>query len=348
MGLKDIQPNKVQLLLEQYIHTIIGVRKAGKTTLFRDLVKAKYSNDMSKGLLLGFEKGYQALDGLYALDINSWKEYEDIIDELISCREELPYRFICIDTIDVMVHLAEKEAIRVSNSRVEPSKRARTINEAFSGFGKGKAYAKQIIKESLDKLIKAKFGIFLVGHSREKTLKEKDGTEYNLLSCSLTNDYTDVFLDMADLITFLTIEKEIVDSQILNSKVFMNFRSDFIDCGGRFKDLPDKIEYGAENYIKVFENAVKSSMLNPPEDLELAKKEQEENFEAEAKKNIELMLDLPNAIKEIKSLMKQKLKAKKIDNTFILSVLSTNGFNTPDDIDDVTKAKNILEEFEKA
>ncbi|MGE5438008.1 MAG: AAA family ATPase [Syntrophothermus sp.] len=346
MGLKDLKPNKVQVLLEQYIHTLIGVRKTGKSTLFRDLVNLKYNGDMSKGLMFAFEKGYQALDGIYPVDINKWAEYEEYVNELISDRDELPYRLICIDTIDIMVSIAEKEAIRFFNTKVEPSKRAKTINEAGGGYGRGKAYSKQIIRDSLDRLIKAGYGIVLIGHSKEKTIKEKDGTEYMQLSCSLTNDYADVFMDMADIITFFTVEKEISDKQVKSSKIYMNFRSDgTIDCGGRFKGLPDKIEYGAENYMKVFENAVLSSMLDKPKDLNSIKKEQEQKFESDAVNNIKEMLTLPQLIKEIKNIMKEKLISNEIDNAFILNVLSSHGFNTPDDINEITIAEKILEEF---
>jgi hypothetical protein len=348
MGLKDLVPNKVQVLLEQYLHVVIGLRKTGKTTIFRDLVYEKYNGDMTKGLLFGFEKGYQSLDGLYAEAIKDWTHWETSVAELIADRATLPYRLLCIDTIDEMVSMAEKEAIKFYNARVEPSKRAKTINEAGGGYGRGKAYTKQLIKDSINKLLKANFGIFLLGHSKEKSLKLKDGTEYDQLSCSLTNDYADIFLDMADLITFFTVEKEIESSQVTKTQVFMNFRSDVIDCGGRFKDLPDKIEWGARNYLNVFETAVKSSMLQPPKDIEEIKLEQETAFEQQAQINIEEMLTLPNAIKEIKKIMKEKLKSKSIDNTFIMNVLSKNGFNTPDDIDDAHIAKKIITEFESA
>jgi hypothetical protein len=347
MGLLDIKQNTVKVLLEQYIHTLIGVRKTGKTTLFRDLVYEKY-NDMSKGLLIAFEKGYQALDGIYPVDINSWQEYNDIVEELLSDRNNLPYRLICIDTIDMMVNMAEKEAIRFYNAKVEPSKRAKTINEAGGGYARGKTYAKLLIRDSIDKLLKAGYGIFLIGHSTEKTIKEKDGTEYNLLSCSLTNDYADVYMDMADLITFFTIEKEIIDNRVAEKKVFMNYRSDgSIDCGGRFKGLPDKVEYGAKNYLKVFEDAIKASMLTK-RDVEKETEEQTVKFEEEAKKNIEKMLDLPNVVKEIKKIMKQKLKSGSIDNAFIIKTLSAYNLSNPDDCEDITIAKNILEAFVRA
>jgi hypothetical protein len=187
--------------------------------------------------------------------------------------------------------------------------------------------------------------LFLIGHSKDKTIKEKDGTEYNMLSCSLTNDYSDIFLDMADMIVFLTIDKEIKDSYIAGKKVYMNFRNDTIDCGGRFKELPDKIEYSAKNYLTVFENAVKASILKPKKDIEEMTKEQAKQFEEQAKKNIEKMLSLPEVIKDIKSVIKKLLKEKKIDTAGIMNVLSNYNINEPNDIDDLLTANDLLKEL---
>lgn len=348
--LKDLKPNTVQVLLEQYLHVCIGVRKSGKTTLFRDLIHTRYNGDMTKGLLIPFEIGFKALDGIIPTDpFDSWSEFENMVDELIIDKEELPYRFLCIDTIDEMVVMAENEAIRFYNSRVEPSKRAKTLNEVGGGFGKGKAYTKQLIRKVLNKLLKAGYGLFLIGHSKEKTIKEKDGTEYGQLSCSLTNDYTDILLDMADIISFLTIEKEIVNEVITNKKVFMNFRSDgSIDCGGRLKGLPDRVEYGAENYISVFETGVKASMIKPITDMDKETKKQEKEFENKSKNNIKKMVELPQAISSIKDVMKKKLKSGAIDNQYIIDLLSNNNIASPDELESVDIANKILNDINNA
>jgi hypothetical protein len=246
-----------------------------------------------------------------------------------------------------MVNMAEKESIRFYNSRTEPSKRAKTVNEAGGGFGKGRAYARRLIKDALNKIIKAKFGLFLIGHSKDKIIKEKDGTEYNMLSCSLTNDYADILLDMADIITFLTVERDIENSQVTSKKVYMNFRSDTVDCGGRFKGLPDKVEYGAKNYLTVFENAVKASTLKPI-DLQQVTEEQTAQFEQDADKNIKMMLTLPNIIKDIKSIIKTKLKDKSIDNSVIMNILSKYSIDSPNEIEDIDVANLVLNDFNAA
>jgi GTPase SAR1 family protein len=290
--LSSVKANEVKVLLESFVHVLIGLRKTGKTTLFRDLVHEHFNGDMSKGLLLGFEKGYQALDGLHATDVEDWSDFDEIITELIDKRKELPYRLLAFDTIDEMVNMAESEAIRYFNKKTNT--KATTINEAGGGFGRGKAHAKKLIRDAISSLLKAGYGVVFIGHSKDKTIKEKSGVEYSQLSCSLTNDYTDIFMDMADIITFLTIEKEVSDKTVVGSKVYMNFRSDGqIDCGARFKELPDRIEWGAKNYLAVFEDAVKSSMLKPVDNLSKIAKIQREEFEDVAEKNIEKMSKKP-------------------------------------------------------
>lgn len=58
--------NRIKADLGSYPHyMLLGIRKIGKTTFVRDLIKEKYG-DATKGLLIscGAENGYHALDDL--------------------------------------------------------------------------------------------------------------------------------------------------------------------------------------------------------------------------------------------------------------------------------------------
>jgi len=57
INLLSIQPHKVSRDLGGYITFIYGAPKTGKTTL---------ATQMPKALLLAFEKGYNALPGVFA------------------------------------------------------------------------------------------------------------------------------------------------------------------------------------------------------------------------------------------------------------------------------------------
>jgi stringent starvation protein B len=338
--LDSVKPNEVKVLLESYFHVWIGTRKTGKTTLFRDLVYEKYNGDMSKGLLLGFEKGYQALDGIHALDINEWTDYNEIIEELIDKRDTVSYKLICIDTIDDMVTMAEQESIRYWNRKTNT--KSVSINEAGGGYGRGKDYTKTLLRNNLQKLLKAGFGVIVIGHSKLKTVKEKEGVEYNQLSCSLTNDYGDIFMDMADLIAFFTIEKEIVNN-IAKKTTAMQFRSDgFVDCGGRFKGLPDKVPYGAKSYLKVFEEAIKSSMLsNKDVDFDKLKEKQEEERKQHAQEYVAKVKDPSN--EEIVGIIQSKVPTLPDEEKNKIFALLENSKITSFDEPDKLNHENLMQ-----
>ena len=294
--LSNVKPVEVKVRLEDYIHLVLGVKKVGKTTLFRDLINKHYNGDMTKGFLAGFEKGFQALDGLYAAKIKNWDDWEEYVDEFVSDKKNIPYKFIAIDTIDYMVMMAKEKTMK--DSKKKDGKKVTSLNDAFGGFARGKEYCINLIRASLDKLQTSDYGIFLIGHTK---LKKKntgvvlgDGQEFMQLSCNLTDDFAGVFEEMADMITYLVLDREadlsVEDAKQRTSKssVSMRFRSDGeIDCGGRFTDLPASLPYSAENYLKAFTQGVKSSILKPVTDTqikEMAEKQETESAE-ELKEN---------------------------------------------------------------
>lgn len=291
--LNNIKPVQVKVRLEDYIHLVLGEGKTGKSTLFRDLVNVHYHGDMSKGLLLAFEPGYNALDGLYAQQIEDWEDWEDLLDDLVENRKDTSFRFIAIDTIDKFVDMAIDKTLR--DSKKKDGKKVLSINEAFGGFQRGRDYCLKIMGDSLSKLKKAQYGIFLIGHTK---LKKKntgvtlsDGQEYMQLSSNLMGEYENIFRNLADMMTFLVVDKKVigdaenVKKRTARNSVSMHFRSNGeIDCGGRLKGLPtEPLEYSAENYLKAFEQGVKSSILNPVTDDKIKEIAKEQEIESEKK-----------------------------------------------------------------
>jgi len=65
INLLNIQPHKVSRDLSGYITFIYGPAKVGKTTL---------ATQMPNALLLAFERGYNAIPGVMAQDVNTWGE----------------------------------------------------------------------------------------------------------------------------------------------------------------------------------------------------------------------------------------------------------------------------------
>lgn len=77
MSLLDIKPHEVSRDLRGYSVFFYGDPKSGKTTI---------ASKFPKALLLAFEKGYNALPGVYAQPINSWGEFKKLFSELKNSR----------------------------------------------------------------------------------------------------------------------------------------------------------------------------------------------------------------------------------------------------------------------
>ena len=83
MGILDsIKPNEVLTNIFDYKMTIAGRPKAGKTSLVYKIVKEEFDGDVSKLLLVAFERGYNALRGIHATDIKNWDEFKPYFDKI--------------------------------------------------------------------------------------------------------------------------------------------------------------------------------------------------------------------------------------------------------------------------
>lgn len=63
---------------------IMGVRKFGKTSLWADMINAKFG-DPQRGLLVscGMEHGTNMIDNIFTIHTNTWKDLVEIKDWLI-------------------------------------------------------------------------------------------------------------------------------------------------------------------------------------------------------------------------------------------------------------------------
>ena len=179
-------------------------KKWGKTTLFRDVIIEKYG-DASKGLLVGCgnEIGYSMLDNINATQVESYKDLLELKDWLIKEKgKEHNIEIVCFDTGDELTLLADTETIRQSNIE-NPQKKCKSIKAAFGGYTAGEKYsANNLIKPYMNELKKAGFGVWMICHTKFKTIKEKGGLDedgYMQLTSNLSADYESAFGDKFDV-----------------------------------------------------------------------------------------------------------------------------------------------------
>lgn len=289
INLKNLKPSKPKVDMSSFVWLLSGNPKSGKTSLAHALAK-KYLGGPEKVLLLAFEKGYQTLNGIYAQDINNWGDFEDVVKQLVKSRsaktkkeDRLSFEFIVFDTVDIAWDMATKEVIRKYNI-----KHGKNIDD-ISGipYGGGYEKVKELVREQVDKLIKAGYGIMIITHSKERKVEQRDGTAFDTLQLSIPNKAREVFVNSADFILFITMEKEKNEDGEVETKREIYWRTDgYVEAGSRFRNVPEKIPYDVDIFIKTFEEAVKSE-IGEDADVESLRKEQFKEREEEAQKFIE-------------------------------------------------------------
>lgn len=257
-----------------------STKKWGKSTLFRDVIMEKYG-DPSKGLLVGCgnEIGYTMLDNINATQIESYKDMVELKNWLINEKgKEHNIEIVCFDTGDELTLLTDTETIRQSNIE-NPNKKCKSIKAAFGGYTAGEKYsANNLIKPYMNELKKAGFGVWMICHTKFKTIKEKGGLDeegYMQLTSNLSADYESAFGDIFDVVLTGVIDRDFEEKKVGDkTKKYatdtvrkLYFReTPLIDAGGRFADgtVPEYMVFesgknNAAEFIKIVEEGMEKS-----------------------------------------------------------------------------------------
>jgi len=261
-----------------------SVKKWGKSTLFRDVVLAKY-NDLSRGVLVecGLESGDTMLNANMT-HLDTYKDFVEFKKWLIETKgTEHNIEMVCFDTADEMMPIFEKEVIRLNNIE-NPQKPVKTIKATFGGYNSGIEMAASMVKKYIAEIKQAGIGVWVIAHSKFKTIREKGSLEedgYMQLTSNLVNAYESAFGDIFDC-TLTGVIDRVFDEKKDGDKTKkyttdsirkLYFRgTTLIDAGGRFASntVPEFLEYDmpsldfAKLFIKTVEDGLAGSAIEVP------------------------------------------------------------------------------------
>lgn len=342
INLKNLQAHKVVADAFQYKYIIAGRPKAGKTSLLHGIVKEKFKGDLSQLLLIAFEKGYNALDGIFAQDIDEWDDFTELVDSLVEDKDELSFRILGFDTVDVMAKMATKHVLQTQSRK--DKKRYTAINDI--GYGKGYELLEREIEEQITKLDKAGYSLFFITHDKDKQFETREGLKYDKTTLSLGGRVRDLVLNMVDFIIFVELGKELVKGQTVDKR-YIYFRGDSgLEAGSRFKHVPDRIEYDFKDFVDTVEEAILAEYDGDKKAVESAKKEQTEAKEKEAEKYVEEKKNAKSSdelIEEIGELVAGFSKStKQICAQYFAENLGDMNFRNSDDVDALTQALEFV------
>lgn len=278
MAFKKPQVNEIKPDIKNLSIYLRSTKKFGKTTLFRDVVLAKYG-DASKGLLVGCgnEVGYKMLDNLNVTQVKTYKDMIELSDWLINQKgKEHNIEMVAFDTGDELALITDAETIRQSNIE-NPNKKCKSIKAAFGGYTAGEKYsANDLIKPYMTKLEDAGFGIWVISHTKFKTIKEKGGLDedgYMQLTSNMGSDYEAAFGDIFDVTLTGVIDRDFEEKKVGDkTKKYatdtvrkLYFRgTTLIDAGGRFADsaVPEYLVFDKPNMGAEFVRVIEEGMAN--------------------------------------------------------------------------------------
>lgn len=285
---KTVRKNIPKVDLQSYNTMICSGWKGGKTRMYKELIEWQYPDDPNAGLLLAFEPGYATweLDTVVPIHeyegAEAWKFFtnevvKDLVEEAKTGRVT---KVIGIDTVDRYIDAATDFVLEKMNKKYgKPFASLQEVGNKTDENGWTLLYEE--MKKPLDALKSAGYGFIWIAWTKERTTETIDGLKFTSLSLLMNATAQKVFASQADLIVTLFNEVKVLDkegneldenlkdkkgkdkaSYFHETETYMYFReSSYIGiAGGRFVNLPEKAPYGIDNFIKVFEEAVKGQL----------------------------------------------------------------------------------------
>ena len=249
MGLLDIKPHQVSRDLRGYSVMFYGAPKTGKTTTACQFPGA---------LLLAFEKGYSTIAGAMVQPINTWSEFKKLFVEFKDPAVQERFQTIVIDTADIAYAYCEKY---ICNRESDAKHDYQSV--ADIPYGKGYALAMEEFDECIRKILQLGYGLVLISHEQDKTMKNERGEEYNQLIPTLDKRARLVCERTCDIIGYCRGVEDMDGNKSV--RMFMRETNRYV-AGSRFKYTPESIELTYDNLVKAIgdaidaqENAVKGS-----------------------------------------------------------------------------------------
>ena len=369
--------NEVKLNPLAYNLALIGESGIGKTTVIKEYCEKLAGEDGYMFLEIGKEDGADAITGINYLNCPEWDmDYdedtnsigfntfvEDVVENRSTDWKDL--KVVVVDTYDELFAIAEPEVIAMHN-RENPNKRVKSIKGAFGGFQAGEEKTIEIALDRLWALKKVGVSFIVIGHTKTRNVTDPvTGEDYMQLTTNMAQKYFNAiktkvhFLGVAavdrEIVKEKTGKKDFITGEAIKKGVVkgetrkITFRDDnfVIDSKSRFSDIVESIPMDADALIKAITDAIANEQKKSGKTIEETKKEQEKAekekmnriAEAESKAKVEKELE------EIKAQIVEFFVKNKANTDVIKPVLALcrdNGFNTPQEIDDLKIAKEVL------
>ena len=351
--------NKVSLNPLDANICLLGLPKIGKTTIMKEIAEKLVGEDGYLFLEMYRENGAKYIEDIVYEDVPDWDTFVEIIDDIVENRttDYTDLKVVFLDTLDNALQLAEQESIRLWNKE-NPAKRTTAINVAWGGYMRGQDKAMELLQEQLFRLRTVGIAFSVIGHVKQTTITDPITNEsYQQITSDVSQRYFNQLKKNIDLVGIAYIDRELTKNKVNGKEVAtvksetrkIKFRDDnyTVDSGSRMSQICSEINFDADEFIEAMKNALEAEVKKGGKSVEDRKKENdkeekanmkriaEEEAKAKAEKNLD---EVKTKIIEFFTVNKTKLDVIKP----VLELCRENGFNNPNEINDIKIAEKIL------
>ena len=230
----SIEPTVISRDLKGKYLLIYGKPKTGKTTM---------ASRFPKNLLIAFEKGYNAIDGIKAVDINKWSEFRQVLRQLEKPEAQAMYDTITIDTTTIAYEMCEQFVC--SQNGVQ------SIRDI--PWGQGWALTKKEFETCLRKITMLGYGLVLISHIETRKEKTADDSEIEILAPSMPKRCYEVVNQIVDIIGYIATEW---DDDGNSQRWLYTRQTPTVMAGSRFPYLASKIKLGYDELVAAINEAI--------------------------------------------------------------------------------------------
>lgn len=229
-----LEPTKVSTDMGSKFFFFYGEPKIGKTSL---------AMQFPQPLLLAFEKGYNALSGIYPVDINSWSEVLMVISQLRKSAAKEKYRTIVVDTVDIMYKLCEEYICANNNEEM--------IKDIPYGAGYG--MVDNEFSRAFRSIIRYGYGLVIVAHAKIVHTDPEDQNSPKIITPDVPKRAFKVVNALVDFTCYLGTD------DIDGSRHIYYRQGEGHMAGSHFKHLPSETEISYEALKSAIENSITAS-----------------------------------------------------------------------------------------
>lgn len=210
--------------------------KTGKTSL---------ATSIPRSLLLAFEKGYNAIAGIFVQDVPNWRVMKEILRELKRDDVKEKYDSLIIDTASIAWEKCV-EYICIQNN----------VNDLGDiAWGKGFSACRKEFSKMFQEISMLGYGIIFLCHSEEKI--PLGGNENDAYIAPLLDKRPYAIINgMVDIIACIDVDPK-------TKERFLQTRStQRIFAGSRFKYMPERIPLSYEDLARELSEAIEREGIN--------------------------------------------------------------------------------------